>query len=177
MEEFLTALREEWFREIVFFCLGGVVGFLVRQLTLSKKDKLDNDQSVFANAKDMKRKKEELRSNFHNAIQDYVSKQGNGTLTKEDAIKLSKAGDAYFEELKLICDAILDKRVSKATRDNDFVPTIVEALEKSIPAYYKAMNAMSKKFDLGFGGKFQRNNYKGLIAVVNKFAPETTIPA
>lgn len=177
MAEFFTKLQDEWFREIVFFVLGGVVGFAVRQLTLSKKEKLDNDQSVFDNAREMKRKKEELRSDFHVAIEEYVAKQAAGTLVKEDAGKVSKAGDAYFEELKLICDAILDKRVSNATRDNDFVPTIVEALEKSIPAYYAAMTIITKKFGIAYSGKFQRDNYKGLIAVVDKYAPGTTIPS
>lgn len=176
MEEFFEALKDDWKRELFIFALGGVGGFLVRQFTMSKKERRDDSQMSFENTRDLKRKIEDLRGLFTEQMLNYVEKRTANTLSKPDGFALTRAADAYFEELKLASTAILDKHISPSARDNDFVPLLVEAVQKSLPAYYKAMPSVSKATGMPWGGQLQESNYKGIYAVVRKYASNEVVP-
>jgi len=176
MADWLTALKEDWVRELFIFALGGVGGFLIRQFTMSKKERRDDKQMSYENTRELKRNTDKVYKAFVDALKVYLTKQSNQTLVKEDLANLATAADSYFEELKLIGNAVLDDVISPNMRDNDFVPLLVEAAQKSLPAYYKAMEKGAKATSAPWPGKLQENNYKSIYKAVRQYAPNESIP-
>ena len=176
MEWFLELLGEEWFRTTLFTGGGGLVGFLSRPFIMSKKERIEADQIGYSNARDLMRENNTNFKTFLSALDDYIAKTDSGKLVTSDFAALASVADKYFTELNLAASAVLDGRLSKHMRENSFMPLFLDAVQKSLPAYYRVMERSSKSLKLSWGGKLRRENYAGIYDVVEKFRPKEPIP-
>lgn len=176
MEWFIGLLGEEWFRVTLFTGGGGMVGFFSRPFIMSKKERVDADQMGYSNARDLMRENNTNFKAFVSALDGYIAKTNSGELETSDFAALTSAADKYFTELNLAASAVLDGRLSKHMRENSFMPLFLDAVQKSLPAYYRVMERSSKILELSWGGKLRRENYAGIYDVVEKYRPREPIP-
>jgi hypothetical protein len=87
----------------------------------------------------------------------------------DELLAIMKSGEVYFATLRIMAQAVLDDRVSENTRTHDFVPKIVEALEKSLPAYYDSLHSLSEKIGIPFEGEFKEEHYESLFRVADQY--------
>ncbi|WP_432347910.1 hypothetical protein WMC41_09890 [Shinella yambaruensis] len=149
------------------FLVGGIFGFIVSRFTLSKAEKIASDQKKYENADKHAARRIEKYNEFHHALQAYCEKSDGFNL--DDFFSISKAGDNYFNELRLIADAIMQDRIPANMRDNTFVPDIMSALSKNIPLYYDTLHKIAKKVKAPYTGKFEAKNYASMIHVIEKY--------
>jgi len=146
---------------------GFVAGFAVSRLTMSKAERKAHQQRLYENGKEHRKARDERSHDFQAALKAYILKVEPADL--EDFHSISRAGELYFGELRMIADAILGKKIDDQVRDNTFVPDIVEALQKTIPAYYEELRRVADKIGVPFSGEFRRENYQSLVEVAEKF--------
>jgi hypothetical protein len=158
----------------VTFALGGVCGFLATRLTMTASERAQRRQQIYDNGVKHKQDREKRYLDFTNAMRSYVSKPESPTL--DDFHSVSTTGDLYFGELMIIADAILAGNVDNGSRDNNFVPAIVEALQKNIPLYYETLGKIASKLGVSYEGRFKRSNYESLFTVAERFASNAALP-
>lgn len=169
IEEAVSVIASDAFKIV-----GGFVGgFLVSRLTMSKAERKQHQQRLYENSREHRSRKEERYLAFSNALHAYVEKKGRGDL--KDFHHIATSGELYFGELRMIADAILGGKVDRDARDNTFVPDIVDALQKSIPAYYAALMEISTNIGASYSGVFKRENYESLYRVAERYGRTRTI--
>jgi hypothetical protein len=169
-EEIITYLKDPTNQvavNVITFVAGGVSGFLVSRFTMSKAERKTYEQSIYENSINHTRELETRYSIFTGALSKYIAEKGNTSL--DSFLSIANAGDLYFSELKIICDAILNNKIDSGTRDRTFVPKVVEAIEKNIPLYYKTLQDISNKVGGSYKGAFDRENYQSIIQVSEKY--------
>lgn len=154
----------------VTFALGILLGFIISRFTMSKSEKRNYEQRIYQNGNEHRAKKEVLYLEFISAMSIYVKRKRSEEKPDLDCfLAVATAGDRYFGELRMIADAIISKKIDKATRDNTFVPDIIEALQKNIPLYYETLKILAEEIDHQYSGKYEASNYQSLIVVSEKY--------
>lgn len=143
-----------------------ILGFLVSRLTMTKKERKDYEQVQYQNAIALADQQKKAYESFTSALQRYIE---NANPTVDDFVSVATSGDTYFYQLKLIGDAILSGKVEAHMRDETLLPLLVEATEKSIPAYYVALTNIANKNSFAYHGYLKRANYESIYAAVEKF--------
>ena len=167
--KFLTNPSNQITINALMFLVGTLFGFIASRLTMTKAERKNHQQIVYENGLNHARELEARYKIFCDALQTYASKKSKVTL--EDFRLVSSAGDLYFGELKVICDAILTDKIDASSRDRNFVPRVTEALQKNIFEYYEVLHDIAKKCKTIYEGEFSSKNYQGIIEVVEKYAP------
>lgn len=158
------------------FVVGGITGFLSRSLVSTPAERQQQRQRLYENGRHHKEERAKLYAEFTGAIRAYISKKSSGeTLSLDDFQSVSKAGDLYFNELKMSADAILAKSLDKHSRDT-LVTAIVEALEKNIPLYYDTLQKIAERIGGNYNGEFLRHNYESMFQVSEKYASNSVMP-
>ncbi|MFL1875217.1 hypothetical protein ACIKT0_08385 [Hansschlegelia beijingensis] len=155
------------------YALGGVSGFAATRFTMTKAEKSAVSQKKYENSVKHKKDKEDYANKFAAAMAAYVNKPKD-ELKLDDLITVANSGNMYFNELRIISDAILGGHIDASSRDRTFVPDIHEALMKTIPQYYKTINAAAEKLGVRYGGEYKEENYESLIAVAEKYGTTRT---
>lgn len=152
------------------FVLGILIGFITSRFTMSKSEKRNYEQRIYQNGIDHRSKKEALYLAFISAISTYNKRKRSGEKPDLDCfLAIATAGDRYFGELRMIADAIISNKIDKATRNNTFVPDIVEALQKNLSLYYETLQIIAVEIDHEYSGKYEPSNYQSLISVSEKY--------
>lgn len=147
-----------------------ILGWLLSRYTLTKADRKKLDQDYYKNSQDLRQKHETLYSEYADAIQSYVSCEGDPTFEMFGEIAVK--GDRYFGNINVIADAILSGKVDKQIRDSTFVPGICKAASLSLPRHYEVLQSIAKKKGYSYQGALDRANYGSLYAVAEKHGPE-----
>jgi hypothetical protein len=147
--------------------LGGVVGFFTSRWTLSKKDRLDAEQKLFENGRDLMVAQNLRYQEFTSALQKYVNKKEDPTV--DDFVAIATSGDTYFHQLMISSNAVLGGKVSAGLRDDTLVPRIVEAVTSNLPGYYSTLQSIAAGKGFTYDGKLDRKKYEALYVVVEKF--------
>ena len=153
----------------LMFLVGTLFGLIASRLTMTKAERKSYQQTIYDNGLNLSRELEQKYKVFCDTLQAYASKRGKITL--EDFRLVSTAGDMYFGELKVICEAILTGKIDADSRDRNFVPRVTEALQKNIFLYYDTLKDIAIKCKTTYVGEFSPKNYQGIIEVVEKYAP------
>lgn len=151
--------------------LGAIVGVFAtgvfNRFVLSGKDKNEVAQQRFKNSTELLADQTAKRNEFESVLTK-VSRKKRFSLN--DVVAIMKSGDDYFDTMRAMAHAVLEKRVSDSTR-KDFVAKIAGTLEKSIPQYYAAISNISAKTQLSYSGKFEEGNYDSLFKVLDRHDP------
>ena len=99
-----------------------IFGFFVSRWTLSKKDRIDIEQTKFETAKELMKERAERFQLFAVALNKYASKVDEPSIN--DFFNISTTGESYFYQLKITCDAILSDKVDKVSRDKTLLPGV-----------------------------------------------------
>lgn len=158
----------------VTFVLGGICGFLGTRFTMSAAERKNYKQSQYQNGLNHKQEKEKRYIEFTNAMREYASRSGQPTLNEFHNI--STSGDLYFNELRLIADAILDGNIDSGSRDRTFVPDMARAIQKTIPSYYETLSKIAQQIGVEYGGSFDRADYESIFQVVEKYPARGIMP-
>ncbi len=159
----------------VQFLLGGVTGFLVTRLTMTKKERADVKQKIFENSRDLMVAQNALYQTFKASLQSYVSK--TEPLTINDFLAVEGAGNNYFNHLKIVSGAILDNKVSAQARDDTLVPAIQRAVSDNLPSFYRVLQTIAERNDWGYISQLRRSDYEALYAVVEKYGASAAVNA
>lgn len=144
-----------------------VLGFFVSRLSLTKKEREDVKLARFANAKQLVEAQQKCFQDFCDVLRQYNAKTGEPTI--DDFYSIATAGERYFYQQKIISDAILSGTVMNVSRDLNLVPSIEEAVSRSLPSYYKTLRTIAKKRGFEYHGELKRANYEGMYRVVEKY--------
>lgn len=145
---------------------GAFLTAVINRLLYNRKDRNDVAQERFENSKTLLADQSDRRNDFTAAVAKCLRKDRPSI---DDIHAVMKTGEAYFETLRAMAQAVLEGRVSDTTRTLDFVPKIVEALEKSVPVYYGALANTCRKAGIPFEGKFQESSYESLFRVADRY--------
>ena len=147
--------------------MGAVAGFLATRFTMTKKERVDANQKIFENSKDLMLAQNARYQDFTAAFQKYVNK--SDPVTIDDFLSIANAGTNYFHQLMITSGAILDDKVSIGVRDESLVPAIQLAVTKNLPSYYRTLQSIAMKKGFDYEGKLLRSNYEALYVVVEKY--------
>lgn len=154
--------------------IGAFLGVIGRSFMFTKAEARAEKQRLHDNSDRYRKTREARYLAFTEALSAYTKRSGPATM--DELLSLATAGDLYFNELRVVADAILSQNLDAHSRDNTFVPDILRALQKTIPQYYNVLSEMAKKLGAPYAGKFNRGDYASLIAVVEKYAPSALMP-
>ncbi len=158
--------------------IGGVGGALISRFTLSKAEKVQLGQQAFLNANELRKSKEVRFLAFSTELGNCIRRKNGGEqIAFDDFMRLSTTGTLYFEELKIIADAILSGKLDCTSRDSNFIPAIHEALAKVLPAYYEELEKVARRLDIPYSAKFDERNYESLLKVAEKFGAPRRVAA
>jgi len=146
---------------------GGAIGFLATRWTLTKKERLDAEQKLFENGRDLMLAQNARYQEFTNALQKYITKKKDPTF--DDFLSIATAGDNYFHQLTIVSNAILAGKVDSHSRDATLVPRIEEAIKSNLPGYYSTLQSIAARKGYEYSGKLQRSQYQAIYAVVEKY--------
>lgn len=158
----------------VTFVLGGICGFIATRLTMTASERSQHRQRIYDNAVKHMQEREKRYVEFCNAMRAYVNKQSSPTL--DDFHSIATTGDLYFNELMIVADAILSRNIDRNSRDQNFVPAIVEALQKNIPLYYETLAKIATGLHVPYEREFKRSNFESLFAVAERYASSAVLP-
>jgi hypothetical protein len=144
-----------------------ILGFFASRWTMTKKERADVSQKQFENAKSLMEAQNATFQEFTAALHKYANKKGKPSLT--DFFDISTAGERYFYQQKITCDAILSDKVDASTRDNTLVPKIKESVERTLPDFYKTLQSIAGRREIEYEGTLKRSNYESMYAVVEKY--------
>ncbi|MGY4418656.1 hypothetical protein ACVWY2_001081 [Bradyrhizobium sp. JR6.1] len=78
-------------------------------------------------------------------------------------------GDNYFQQQKIISNAILADQVDRQSRDLTLVPRIVEAVNANLPSFYRVLQNIAARNGFAYSGELRRENYEAMYAVAEKY--------
>lgn len=148
-----------------------LLGFFTSRFTMSKKERADIGQTNFENAKALMEAQNTTFQEFSASLHKYANKKGKPSLT--DFFDISTAGEKYFYQQKITCDAILAGKVDNNSRDNTLVPKIRESVERTLPDFYRTLQSIAEKREIEYEGRLVRSNYESLYLVVEKYGSLT----
>ena len=101
------------------------------------------------------------------AISQYADAPSDDDL--DHFLAIATTGDSYFNDLKIIADAILANNLDPQARDSTLIPKIKEAVESNLEDHYKTLKNIAKKKGFTFKGTLKRENYQSLYTVLEKY--------
>jgi len=140
-----------------------LLGFLVSRFTMSKKESKDIELKLQENANAMNNSLTECFNNYTVAINNYIK---DGDIDAFPTFfNISTTGEAYFSQLRMICDSILSGSISKVSDEMTFSKIISDAVTITIPAHYDTLKEIAGKHDFPYRGKLDWDNYKSIMKV------------
>ncbi len=138
---------------------GIVLGYIIRNFTLSKKDKDEFNIKYSANSKEVEREiSESYKSYLDASCKVLKSEKCNVDLYNE----FTKSGEKYLSDLKILCCSILAGQTHKSfIKDH-----LSEISLRNIAAYYKTSSHLAKKIDIK-PQKRKENSYSSVRRVHN----------
>ena len=167
----MTSSLIELASDVVIPIATFVLGFFVSRFTLSKSERLTHQQRQYENTRQLEEQRKAAYDRFTTALKSYVAGESPADVTT--FYEIATSGDAYFNALKSAATAIQAKAIDPSARDGTYIPAIVEALEKSVPAYYQNLQKIAEKMDHRYDGQFKEQNYRSMIEVAKKFGALT----
>jgi len=146
--------------------LGVIIPLIFNKVFLSRRDRNEDDQRRFENSTKLLTESSAHAADLEAAIAKVLKKP---TPSADDVRAIMKAGEIYIATQRSMAHAVLHNLLSDTSKVHDFVPRIVEALEKSLPAYYSALPRVCKKVGIPFEGKFTEDNYETLFRVAELY--------
>ena len=144
-----------------------LLGFFASRFSLSKKERLDHSQRLFQNERELSDRHESAYKEFSAALVAYVNSPSPGL---DDFAKISSTGDNYFRKLREIGESMLSSNIREQAARETFAPILKQALDKTIPSYYKTLKEIAKKNGFPYDGQLKRENYEPIYSAVEKFA-------
>jgi hypothetical protein len=144
-----------------------LLGFFASRWTMTKKERKDVEQKQFENSQDLMTAQINLYQEFTAALAKYNDKVG--PVTFDDFFVIATTGEKYFYQQKIISDAIISGRVDANARDGTLVPSIVQTVNKSLPAFYQVLQSIAQKKGFEYHGELRREDYESLYRVVEKY--------
>ena len=145
------------------------VGWFGSRWTMTKKERKDVEQKQFENGKELMLAQRDTFNEFASALKRYADKRQDGTVSLDDFYNISTIGEKYFYQQRITSDAILLDRVDTQSRDNTLVPSITDAVQRTLPSYYKTLSGIAKKAGFEYSGILRRENYESMYSVVEKY--------
>jgi hypothetical protein len=155
------------FLKVVIPILTFVMGFLASRFTMTKKERKDYNAKLQENSNSLLRSLDDQFQKFTLALKEYSSKSGTPTLN--EFFTISTTGEGYFLQMKMICDSILSGNIDRQSVLNTHIQIIKEAVEKSLPAYYKTLQEIAEVQDLEYSGELSEDNYQSIYTVYDKY--------
>lgn len=153
-----------------FTLLGVALPLAFNWAFMSRKDRTEANQTRFENAADLLAKQTDRSNEFTSALAKAVRKPKPAI---EDIHAVMSTGEAYFQTIRVMSQAVLEGRVTDSARDRDFVPKISDALLKNIPLYYKTLAAKCTDYGIPYDGAFRESDYEGPLLVADRHDHET----
>jgi len=144
-----------------------VLGFFTSRFTMSKAERKNYEQTLYQNANELIEKQRTAYDDFTQALARYVQENDPNM---DNFVDIATTGDRYFLHLKMIAEATLANRVDSIVRDQTIIPTLKDAIEKSLPKYYETLQEISRKKGFKYDGVLERNNYESIYSAVEKYA-------
>jgi len=174
LDDLLAFIAKPAVLPAITFVVGGVFGFLATRFTMTASERSAHKQRLYDNSNSHKREKEKRYLEYVNALGAYCAKTDPASLA--DFQSVATTGELYFNELKIIASAILDGRIDLASGRDDFIPDIIEALQKNIPQHYETLKKIANRIGAPYDGKFRRSNYESLFRAAEKYASAAALP-
>jgi hypothetical protein len=165
VEQLVDYLKE--YSKVYIPIITFMLGVIFSRYTMSKKEKKDYEQMLFDNSKDLMDRGNASFQSFAEELKKYSSQREEPTL--DDFLKIATSGENYFYQMKIASEAILSNHVTKSARDNDLVPKITEAVNRTLPQFYDVLREIANKKKIPYTGKLIRKNYESLYLVVEKY--------
>lgn len=140
-----------------------IAGFFVSRYTLSKKERYDIESQKLKLSNEMVSEQDKAFQSFCAALQKYATSPTTGSL--DDFFAISTSGEAYFSRLKIMCDAILAGKLDDASVRNTHRPVVIEAINKTLPEFYKTLQEIAIKNKISYKGILKESNYKSVYDV------------
>lgn len=137
-----------------------VLGFFVSRWTMSLKEKKDYQLALQKNADTYQASIATAFEQFTKALSQYA-KEKKPSL--DDFFQISSTGEAYFTQLRMVCNATQSGTISAAVARTTFSPLIKEAWERSIPRFYEVLGEIASKNDIEWKGELRRENYQPVV--------------
>ena len=144
-----------------------ILGFFVSRFTMSKAERKAQNMAAQQLSNELVVKKNERFNEFVQAMRDYAQKIEEPGL--DDFCEIAQKGEAYFAALTVICDSILTSNIPEETVLNTHAPGISEAIKKSLPSFYNALQEIAQKRGIIFKGKLERKQYESIFRVYEKY--------
>lgn len=144
-----------------------IAGVFVSRLSMSKKERKDHRAMLQEVSNRLSESLQKRFDEFVQAMHEYDQKEGNPTFN--DFFNISTKGEAYFSQIKIICDSINSENIDKTSIKNTHAPIIKSAVEEMIPAYYETLKSIADKNAFNYTGEFKRTNYLSVIEVYEKY--------
>lgn len=144
-----------------------VLGFLAARFTLSKKERFDVSAQKQSRAEQLAKDREAAFQEFYASMQVMANKEV--PLTLDDFAAVDRSGGKYFGAIVRICDAILADQLPNQGVRNTMLQTVKEAIERSLPDFYRTLRDIAKSLSLSYGGEFRRMDYESVFVVYEKF--------
>jgi len=137
-----------------------VLGFVVSRWTMSLKEKKDFQLALQKNADTYQGSIATAFDQFTKALSQYAKKKKPSL---DDFSQISSTGEAYFTQLRIVCNATHSGAISGAIARTTFAPLIKEAWERSIPRFYEVLGDIANKNDIEWKGELRRDNYQPVV--------------
>lgn len=124
---------------------------------MSKKERKDHQLALQKSADTYQSAISAAFEVFTKALSAYAKKKRPGL---NDFFEISSTGEAYFTQLRMVCNAAQSGTIPDSTVNSTFAPLIKEAWERSIPSFYRVLGEIAKKNDYDWNGEFRRENYQ-----------------
>lgn len=140
---------------------GIVLGYLIRNFTLSKKDKAEFNNKYSANSKDIEGDIFQSYSSYKNVVFK-VNKTQKSEYDLELYNSFIETGEKYFSNLKILCGFILTNELNKSLRNDH----LAEIDIKHIVAYYRTGAGIAKQLGIK-PQKMKIKHYQSIGKVYN----------
>lgn len=157
----------EFWGKVVLPILTFVLGFVVSRFTMSKAERKAQNMAAQNLSNELIVKKNERFNEFVKAMRDYAQKKEEPGL--DDFCEIAQKGESYFAAMTVICDSILTSNIPEATVRNTHAPGISDAVKKSLPSFYAALQEIARKKEITYKGKLDRKQYESIFLVYEKY--------
>ena len=156
----------EWIRYVWLPAATLVIGILISQWWLSKKDRKDLEQKNYENTTKLIEQHDGAYAEYVRAIAAY---QDAPLADADSFVEIATKGDRYFYQLNLLSAAILSGKVDPCVRDEVLLPKVRAAAGRSLPQHYDALKTIAGRYGFPYAGELRRADYSAIYSVVDKY--------
>jgi len=143
------------------------LGVLLSRFTMSKKERADANLSQVELSNQLNDKLQEAYQGYIATLAAYKEQPNSPTLN--DIIKIMSSGESYFNCMKNVCSALLNKTIPEETAKMQHLPTIKETFERLIPAHYETLKKIAEKYQIPYTGEHRKENYLAIHEVYDRY--------